>query len=170
MPHVIAVFGRSCVGKTEVATALATALNLPIRHCGEAIKARARELGVDTNALSLAEHKAVDEQTRASAGASTTEMIMEGNFLDLVLEGVPDVLLVQLTCEDSVRVERFIRRSNNQVSGHELRSRDASDSALRGMLYKAVTVTCNLLTINTTKLGIDEVVRKIIDWVDTSKS
>jgi cytidylate kinase len=167
MPHVIAIFGKSCVGKSVVAKELATALNLPVRHCGDAVKVRALDLGVDVTGLPLAEHQAIDQETRALAEKSTKDIIIEGNFLDAVLDGVPEVLFVHLICEDNARAKRFIQRSNDQASEQDLHLRDASDASHREKLYKLPSILRRELTIDTTNITIDEVVRKIVEWVNS---
>jgi cytidylate kinase len=170
MPHVVAIFGRSCVGKSVVAEELARTLKLPVRHCGKIIKGRAKELGIDVTALPVVEHKVIDGQTSVIAKTCTDGIVIEGCFLDAVVGNIPNVLLVHLTCEDSIRERRFIQRSNGQASAHELYLRDASDIALRKLLYKASDSTNNLLTIDTTNLRIDEVAQGIIAWIHTNRS
>lgn len=165
MPHVIAIFGKSCVGKSVVAKELATALNLPVRHCGDIVKVRALELEVDVTVLPLAEHQAIDQETRELAEKSTKDIIIEGNFLDAVLDGVPEVLFVHLTCEDSARAQRFIQRSNGQASEQDFYLRDSSDASHRERFYKPPSVPRRELTIDTTDITIDDIVRKIVEWV-----
>lgn len=167
MPHVIAIFGKSCVGKSVVAEELAITLKLPVRHCGDAVKSRALELGVDVAALPLTEHQAIDQETRTLAEASAEGLIIEGNFLDAVLEGIPSVLFVHLTCEDSTRTQRYIRRSNYQASEQDLNLRDASDAANWKRLYKPPTEIIHELTIDTTNTTVDEVVIKVAEWINS---
>lgn len=167
MSHIIAIFGRSCVGKSKVAEELARTLSLPVRHCGEAIKDHAKKLGVDVTKLPVDEHQVVDEQTKQLAETCVDGMVIEGSFLDAVLENIPSILLVHLTCEDNERERRFIARSNGQASAQELHLRDTSDIALRDLLYKMSGGSNSSLTIDTTNLGIDEVVQEIISWIHT---
>jgi cytidylate kinase len=169
MSHIIAIYGRSCVGKSVVAEELSKALQLRIRHCGEAIKDRAKELGVDAADLPVDEHKVIDEQTRLLAKVCTDGMVIEGGFLDAVLKNIPNILLIHLTCEDGTRERRFIGRPNGQASAHDLHLRDASDIALRELLYKTSGSGNTLLTIDTTNLEVDEVVQVIISWIHTSR-
>lgn len=161
MPHVIAIFGKTCVGKSAVAKALARSLNWPIRHCGETIKARARELNILANELPASEHKAIDGETRLLVETMTRDIIIEGNFLDAVLKGVPRVLFVRLTCEDSVRKRRFLDRSENRASDSDFALRDSSDATHRETLYAAPGELEHVLTIDTTGIHVDDVVAEI---------
>ena len=51
MNVVIGLVGKSGVGKTVVAKALARRLGVPVRHCGEVVKRRADELEVPFHQL-----------------------------------------------------------------------------------------------------------------------
>jgi cytidylate kinase len=166
MPHVIAVFGKSCVGKSVVAEELAGRLKWLVRHCGEKIKTRARELGVQVTMLPAYEHEAIDDETRSLVGSHINSVVIEGTFLDAVLGQIPDVLFVQLTCEGRVREERFIARSKDHASANDLGLRDASDIAHREMLYNCSIELSQVLTIDTTRRTVDEVVTEIINWLE----
>src|SRR2546425_210946 len=128
--RVIALFGNSCVGKSEVAAKLAIRLGLPVRHCGELVKDRSKQLGIPASALGAIEHQGIDSETRSLAEKSDNDIIMEGSFLDIVLAGVPRITLVELTCQDDERR----RRHAGKLPGRSLRLRlrDEDDRKLRG--------------------------------------
>src|SRR5258708_20637098 len=133
---VIAIFGKSCVGKSEVAAKLAITLSLPVRHCGERVKERARQLGISPTALSKAEHKSIDDETRSLAFTCDREIIIEGSFLDLVLPEASSILFVQLTCDDDERRNRHMSRSLDATVA--LEGRDESDNKLRDEISLAI--------------------------------
>lgn len=163
MPHIIALFGKSCVGKSVVADELAERLKWPVRHCGERVKARAEELGVKVAALPVSEHEAIDEETRSLVRTHSGSVVIEGHFLDAVLGQIPNVLFIQLTCEDREREKRFAGRPPNDGSANGLSLRDASDAADREKLYGRPVETVCALTIDTTHRTVDEVVTEIIN-------
>jgi len=133
MSTVIALFGKSCVGKSEVAQKLANLLNLPVRHCGEIVKRRAGQLGVSSGELPNAEHQAIDDETIRLVVECNDGIVVEGNFLDLVLQGFPDFILIQLICEDDERAKRFAARSSNSTT---LDARDSADIRFRTEFYE----------------------------------
>ena len=104
--NTIAIFGRTCVGKSTVAQQLAGLIRWPIRHCGEMLKRRAQTAGTSVPNLSLQNHQEVDNETRRIA-TQDTNVIIEGGFLDIVLAGLKNTILVRLTCNETEREQRF---------------------------------------------------------------
>lgn len=161
---VLAIIGSSCVGKSIVAKEVAAKLSIPVRHCGEVIKSRAKELGINLAELSLDEHKAIDAATYNFA-LTSSNVIIEGTFLDCVLHDLPKVFVVRLICDKSERELRFVRRSNDQLHSSLLQNRDNADSLLRQSLYGTTALENNFATIDTTNLSIEEVADRVIDLI-----
>lgn len=160
--RVIALFGKSCVGKTEVATKLAITLSLPVRHCGELVKHRAKKLRIQPDALPEAEHKAIDDETRSLALNTDHDTIIEGSFLDVVLAEVPTAILFELTCEDNERKRRYAQKTPGTRS--TLKLRDTSDRKLKRALRRTSSnspVQGEIVSVDTTHLTPDEVVVSI---------
>jgi cytidylate kinase len=154
MPKVFALFGKSCVGKSEIAKKLAQELNVPVRHCGELVKDRAEQLGVSKSDLPNAEHVAIDEETRRLAADCDGQLVVEGNFLDVVLREFQNVILVHLMCDDDERARRFASRTPNL--GDALALRDEADEVLRREFYADSEESCDCaLHIDTTRLTAD---------------
>jgi cytidylate kinase len=164
---VIALFGKSCVGKSEVAAKLAFKLSCAVRHCGDQVKARATQLGILASALSRAEHQAIDAETLCLAAKACDDIIMEGSFLDIVLANVPSATLIELTCEDDERKRRYACKAPRARLTLELRDED--DHKLRIELNRTIERTdskprvSERASINTTKLTSDEVVSLILE-------
>ena len=156
--RVIALFGKSCVGKTEVATKLGESLGLPVRHCGDLIRERAKQLGVSPAALLEADHRAIDNETRSIAQNANTDIIMEGSFLDVVLAGVPTTIFFELTCEDDERKRRCVQKLSGSYSPYStLELRDENDLKLKRILFQGRvdgtdTSERRTVSIDTTKL------------------
>lgn len=159
---VIAIFGKSCVGKSVVATLLSKKMGIPVRHCGRIIRERARSLCISLSNLPASEHKSIDEETIAIATGHQENLIIEGNFLDAVLQGVENILFINLTCEDQERERRYINRlGNHNLDLSSLKARDAADIAHRGSFYTQLK-EIKIFTIDTTSRTIDEVVAEIL--------
>jgi cytidylate kinase len=172
MSLVIALFGKSCVGKTRIAGLLANTLKIPVRHCGELVKDKARELGVASVDLPKHEHQGIDDQTRSLVLNSTSAMVVEGTYLDIVLDNIPNVVLIELICEDEERRKRFVARSGG--SPITLEMRDKADEAFRQEFYlnaersDQTVRSQKLLSIDTTLLNLEEVTSLIIKTVKPS--
>jgi len=152
MPKVFALFGKTCVGKSEIANELAQELNVPVRHCGELVKDRADQLGVSKSNLPKAEHLAIDDETRSLVAGCVGQLVVEGNFLDVVLREFQDVILVHLMCDDDERARRFAARSPNLSDALALR--DEADDVLRRGFYGDPEESCDCpLHIDTTRLA-----------------
>lgn len=161
MNRVFALFGKSCVGKSEIAEKLAQKLNVPVRHCGELVKNRAAQLGISTSKLPDAEHTTIDEETRRLVGDSNAPLVVEGTFLDIVLRGLPNVILVHLTCDKDERARRFTART--PTLGNTLELRDEADNTLRRQFYSNTEeLSEGTLHLDTTRLTAEEAASRII--------
>lgn len=166
MTSVFALFGKSCVGKSEIADRLAQRLYLPVRHCGEIVKDRASQLGLSTSNLPAAEHTEIDSATRRIVADCDGRLAVEGTFLNIVLRGLPNVTFVHLTCEDEERVRRFVSRHSDR-SG-DLHLRDEADDLMRRGLYGETQETSeSALHIDTTRFTADEAASLIIRSCET---
>jgi cytidylate kinase len=151
---VIAIVGRSCVGKSTVATILGERWGLPVCHCGESVKEYAKSRSRRVSELTKEDHYSIDEATRRVA-SSTKSMIIEGTFLDIVLASIPDVMLIRLTCSETERQRRFANRGSGDPDAY--RERDAGDDALRTLLYDQSGVLSTCGELDTTRLTANEV-------------
>lgn len=155
---VIAVFGKTCSGKTTVSDALAEKLSIHCRHCGSVLKEEASRLGVPPMELILEVHRKIDSETRLLAEKNSDGLIViEGTFLNYVLKGVPNVVLIELLCEDEVRSIRFVGRGGALGGMH---IRDAADDKLARLLYENVAMA-STYQIDVTKLSVADVTNQI---------
>ncbi len=138
MTLMLALFGASGVGKTTVSKELAKQMGLPVRHCGDAIKAKARERQVHVDALTEDDHRAIDQETRQMVRHATSALIVEGRYLPEVLAEFPNVVLFELTCDKTERLRRRLGRSA-EASLESLAAHDAVMTNLRLRLYAGVT-------------------------------
>lgn len=134
----IAIIGPSCSGKTTTARALAAMLGFPVRHCGVAIKEKARKEGcLSAGQLTLGDHRLVDAETREIAG-SADHIIIEGTFLDCVVVDLQDIRLIKLDCDYIIRAERHRNREKMDGPTVSLFERDRDDARLRSELFADV--------------------------------
>ena len=157
---VIAIFGRTSVGKSSVATILGEHLGVPVRHCGESVKEYARQFNRSVSELTSADHQTIDDASRRIA-ATTDRLIIEGEFLDSVLTEVPGVILVRLSCSETERQQRFAGRGSGGDCA--FRARDADDDMLRSRLYGEAGNSPTPVDIDTSGLTADEVAHRIIE-------
>jgi cytidylate kinase len=167
MPVKIALFGKSCVGKSTVATALGKRLSMEVRHCGELIKARAQELDIEVQSLPLQEHHLIDNKTKELAENVDRDTVIDGRFLNYVLTGVPSLVLIELACEQSERDKRFVKRYGDSIS-YQLADRDFSDSQLQGALYDSINAAEPAALIDTTNISVHNVVERIARFLQDS--
>src|SRR3546814_16267618 len=111
---------------------MAGRLQLPVRHCGIAVRAAATEFGSSLAELPEEVHRRVDQealnwcdQHSASGG------IIEGRFLDSVLEARDDVLFLNIHAEIADRLGRMIDRSERNFSVVEVLYIDWSAGGFR---------------------------------------
>jgi cytidylate kinase len=158
---VIALYGDACVGKTTVATLLGRALNCNVRHCGELIKERSRALRCTVDDLPAGEHITVDDETRRIAANASTNIIIEGRFLDFVLHDVGDAALICLTCSPEERACRYRLRSKEG----SLVTTDAKDVKLRRELYGTRRKQDPVLDIDTSGSSAEDIADRITAWL-----
>jgi cytidylate kinase len=150
----VAIFGLALTGKTSVAQAVSRRLHYPARHCGELVKQRAFDVGVTPLELAVSEHMAIDNDTRAWARDHIG--VVEGRFLDRVLNAHPGVILVELTCGHDERVRRLVARMNLDAPKADatLHQRDMDDEALGRRLFGDGKVTGDVMRLDTSQLSV----------------
>ncbi len=157
MNLVIGLYGESCAGKTSVAKRVARRLKIKIRHCGEIVKARAKQLGVEVEDLPKEEHRRIDQETRKLV-KSADRLIIEGRFLNQVLKGLPNVILIKLTCDRTERLRREAERKGKVQTDSQEGRRDRANP-----LYRRQTSGAEArFTIRTGKLTISEVTETVL--------
>jgi cytidylate kinase len=163
---IIAIYGKSCVGKSTTANALGQLYRIEVRKCGELVKSRAIQLGIDPEQLSHDDHKAIDEETQRLATAGRS-VIVEGVFLDRVLSaGTPNLISVELTCSEDERSRRFAQKYAHAKL--DLKQRDVVDCKTAAGLYSSPEAKMQPnVTIDTTSLSPSGVVGALVRWLET---
>lgn len=156
----LAIYGKSCSGKTTLANALSVKRTVTVRDCGTVIREEARKIKVHPNALPLAVHLRVDEETRRFASNSTTARIISGCFLDTVLSGLGSVKFIKIVCDRAERARRNETRSGN--GGRPLSERDQDDELLSVRLYEGAHREDPWLTLDTSKESVDQLVERLL--------
>lgn len=145
--NAIAIFGRTCSAKSDVARELSRMTGNKVKHPGEMITTYARMTGFTTGKDVGDEwHHDVDEDTidAVDALAGLGELwIVESGMLDAVLGPRDDVFWVELHARDEVREARWHKRKEemggrSRQIGESVSQRDADDTVLRERLYGAV--------------------------------
>ena len=102
--------------------------------------------------------------TRAVIQQNTENLIVEGRYLDAVLDGISVVTMVKLTCHLEERVRRL--RKQSIVELYDVSEIDAADAALQRHLYLAEHYDTRAeIEIDTTSMAPADVVNRIIDAV-----
>lgn len=151
---VFALFGSTCSGKTSVARELHRRHTIPVRHCGEVVKAIAAAQGIKVSGINYEHHAKIDSETRRMAETAEGELLIEGTFLDVVLHGVSEVRMIKLTCSDLERMSRYLRRGGTE---DEFMRRDALDNNLRLELYSGRSARADFMEVDTKELSLDQV-------------
>ena len=141
MENIIALYGKTCCLKDEVAHELSQITGFKLANRGEWATTQAKYTRTPTpGALPEAFHRSLDEETRRMAERDEKLMIFESTFMDEVLRGKPNVFLVHVRADDATREERW-KRSKEEAGGRtrrlgeSLAARDREDAELRRRLY-----------------------------------
>ena len=142
--NVIAIYGKTCSAKSDVAREISRMTGNKVKHPGEMITTRARMSGLTTG-KDVADkwHRAVDEDTvkAVEALSGLGELwIVESGMLDAVLGPRDDVFWVELRSREDAREARWHKRKEemggrSRQIGESVAQRDADDAALRQRLY-----------------------------------
>jgi cytidylate kinase len=164
-PIKLALTGCSGTGKTSLAEELGRRRSIVVRHCGEAVEGRAAELGLRLEELTLEHHRGIDEETvRAVAGS--TWIIVEGRFLEHVLQDTPGLWLVELTASVQVRAQRIADREHISLEA-ALRQLESADQARieQQRAYREVfgRLPCSpVSSLDTTRLTVEEAAQTVL--------
>lgn len=161
---VLAIYGPSSVGKSTLANELGRQWAVPVRHCGSVVKVCATEIGVPPNCVPLELHRKIDAETCRLAQDTSGIFVVEGTYLDLVLSKMPQVKLLQLTCDEAMRELRFFAKVSAETkSPATLRQRDQEDTRLRRVLYRGHQPPAeNWMVLDTTRSAPAELVSVIL--------
>jgi cytidylate kinase len=115
---------------------LADKLELPLRSCGEAVRAAAINLKANLADLPDEVHRRVDEET-VSWALEHKSCIIEGRFLDGVFaECRATVMLIEVTAREHLRMERArIRNNIATFSAEDIQRLDTDDNVFRARMF-----------------------------------
>jgi CspA family cold shock protein len=144
MTKVIAIYGKTCSLKSDVARGISRLTGYKVKHPGEAATTYAKVAKLDS-ALNLPEqrHRSIDEDTLQWIKTTRDPVIIiESTLLDAVLKDVENVFRVHLRSRDEVRQQRWHRRreeggGRTRQIGESVERRDRDDAELRTKLYGA---------------------------------
>ena len=156
---IVAIYGKSCSGKTILSNNLSKELSIPVRHCGDAVRRTAAERGISPEALLPQDHLNIDDESRRAL-QNHENLIIEGCFLDNVLIG-SDAIMIQLQCNSEIRNARFQERN----SGMTFEAREKGDLELKTLLYGDVPGRIADFTVDTTNLKTEETVMEVGKWL-----
>ncbi|RDJ21061.1 hypothetical protein DWF00_07525 [Bosea caraganae] len=164
---IVCLFGPSCVGKTTLAQRAAVALGLPLRSCGEAVRAAATAHGLTINDLPDEQHREVDAGTVVWAMGNKS-CIVEGRYLDRVFaDSRTPVTLILIRASDACRVSRAKGRSGNTTfSADDLRRLDDEDNAFRERLFGDRVAAMPWQVLDTSGLTVDECARQLRELIE----
>jgi broad-specificity NMP kinase len=157
----LAIYGKSCTGKTTVSNQLGGELGFGARHCGELIKDASINAGCSPGALPVAHHRRIDSATRDVILNAASDLVVEGAFLDRVLADVPGCTLIKLTCSIPERAKRLASRG----AAMSVEERDNSDQQLCNELFADAVVAPPTLEVDTTNYTALETARCIMEWL-----
>jgi cytidylate kinase len=145
MENIIAIYGKTCCLKTEVAREISRFTGFKLTNRGELATTKAKVAKAPTTAALPEEvHRAIDAETLEMAKRDEPLMILESTFMDAVLTDVKNVFFVRLTASDEVRSKRWAQRKEegggrSRQLGESVEQRDREDAALRRKLYGSET-------------------------------
>ncbi len=151
MSRVIAIYGKSCSLKSDVARALSRLTGYKMASRGEAVTTQALLIKQSSgNEVDLEFHRKLDEETRSMLSWPDPVLILESRFMDAVLQNIGDVFYVRACSEDAAREVRWNHRKEegggrSRQIGESLAKRDLDDGKLRQSLYPdAADVTADM--------------------------
>lgn len=168
MENIIAIYGKTCSLKTDVAQELSQITGFKLTNRGEKATTQAKVTKTPTAAgLSEKFHRELDAETLKMAERDEKLMIFESSFMDAVLYGKKNVFLVHLRSDDEVRNSRWHQRKEEaggrtRQLGESVAARDKEDGELRKKLYGAAESSAKpTLDLDTTKRSAVEVALEI---------
>ncbi len=141
MSQIIAIYGKTCCLKSDVARAISRLTGYKLASRGEWITTLAMmdklKGGIE---IDLDVHRKLDEETRSMVSWSDPVLILESRFMDAVLHEMDDIFFVHLTADDDVRNHRWEHRreeggGRTRQIGDGVAARDREDEQLSNLLY-----------------------------------
>ena len=141
MSTIIAIYGKTCTLKSDVARAISRLTGYKMASRGEWITTCAlmdkHSSGLQVD---LDVHRETDEQTRGMISWPDDVLILESRFMDCVLGGIDGVFLVRLSSSEESRAKRWEHRreqggGRTRQIGEGVSQRDRDDAELRQKLY-----------------------------------
>jgi cytidylate kinase len=134
---IVALSGASSTGKTTLARLVTKRLDLPLRSCGDCVRAVAKSRSIKVQDLPRAQHEIVDAQTVAWATAyAEFGAIVEGRFVDAVLVPLGGLVrVIEVTATLSARAERWAKRMDDRFTEKDVLLLDKEDSSFRKRMY-----------------------------------
>ena len=160
MDNIIAIYGKTCTLKTEVAQELSRISGFKLANRGEWATTQAKVTKAATAAgLPESFHRALDAETLRMTERNEKLMIFESAFMDAVLREKKNAFFVHLHATDAVRSARWTRRKETgggrtRQLGESVAQRDREDDGLRVKLYgSAQPAVTPVLDIDTSERG-----------------
>ena len=169
---VIAIYGRSCTGKSTVAEIIAQKHVLPIRHCGDVTQRMAAHLSVDVRDLTDYYHRKIDAETVEWIYEAGGWCVVEGRYLDQVLAPMaPRVMLVRFEASVETRAARWRQKAQRPCQTiADIRKLDSDDDAFRKGMYKGRQILQPAVTIDTTCPAPEEIAYSLIQKARVAKN
>ena len=168
MENIIAIYGKTCCLKTDVAQELSRITGFKLTNRGELATTRAKVTKTPTAAgLPESVHREIDAETLRMTARDEELMIFESAYMDAVLKGKKNIFLVHLRAADAVRNARWLRRKEDgggrtRQLGESVADRDKEDETLRTKLYgSAASGATPALDIDTSERSAIEVALEI---------
>ena len=168
MENIIAIYGKTCSLKSEVAEELSRITGFKMTNRGEKATTEAKVTRTPTAAgLPQEFHRKLDVETRSMAERDEKLMIFESTFMDAVLASRKNLFLVRLDAQDDVRNARWTTRKEEgggrtRQLGESVATRDKEDAELRKTLYGSATSTAKpTLDLDTSKRSAVDVALEI---------
>ena len=141
MSRIIAIYGKTCTLKSDVARAISRLTGYKMASRGEWITTCAL-MDKKTSGLQvdLETHRKLDAETRRMLSWPDDVLILESRFMDCVIGDVDDIFFVRLSSSDEIRNERWQHRreeggGRTRQIGDGISQRDRDDDRLRQILY-----------------------------------
>lgn len=156
MSRVIAIYGKTCSLKSDIARAISRLTGYKMASRGEAVTTQALLFKQQSgNEVDLEFHKKLDEETRSMLEWSDPVLILESRFMDAVLQGCDDVFFVHVSSDDAARQGRWDHRKEEgggrtRQIGESVSQRDSDDEKLFQVLYPDAIAAEPRMEINTT--------------------
>lgn len=156
---ITAIFGPTCSGKTTAAQELALRLGRPLRSCGNVVREWATALGGTQSEVSDTVHREIDAETRQWVEQNPNGVV-EGRFLDRVLDGIPEIVFVKLSADTPTRASRGVLRRSDYTPD-DLSKSDRDDNLFRDRMYGIGPSNCTFEFLDTTHLTVEKCIQKI---------